>query len=49
VEASFTWPVVAARTAALYDDVIRQTMRIDRLGYERLDAPAADDAGAAAD
>jgi glycosyltransferase involved in cell wall biosynthesis len=49
VEASFTWPEVAARTAALYDDVIRQTMRIDRLGYERLDAPAADDAGAAAD
>jgi D-inositol-3-phosphate glycosyltransferase len=42
VEQSFTWPVVAARTAALYDDVIRQAKRLDRPGYRLPDNAGAD-------
>ena len=33
METEFTWPVVASRTAALYDDVIRQAHNLNRSSF----------------
>lgn len=48
-EACFTWPVVAARTASLYEETIQRSNRAKRTGYSAADAPYLDETVAVGD